>query len=64
MLPYEEALARVLAATPTPKSEQVAFGNADERILAESVASPIDLPPFDNSAMDGYAVREIGRAHV
>jgi len=57
MLQYEEALARVLAAIPTPKSEQVAFGNADERILAESVASPIDLPPFDNSAMDGYAVR-------
>jgi molybdopterin molybdotransferase len=30
---------------------------ADGRILAEQVRSPIDLPPFDNSAMDGYAVR-------
>src|SRR3989440_12504442 len=26
-------------------------------VLAEDVASPIDLPPWDNSAMDGYAVR-------
>src|SRR5437899_11272783 len=28
-----------------------------DRVLAEDVASPIDLPPWDNSAMDGYAVR-------
>jgi len=28
-----------------------------DAVLAEDVASPIDLPPWDNSAMDGYAVR-------
>src|SRR5882762_1333326 len=28
-----------------------------DRVLAENVTSPIDLPPWDNSAMDGYAVR-------
>jgi molybdopterin molybdotransferase len=30
---------------------------ADGRVLAEDIAAPIDLPPFDNSAVDGYAVR-------
>jgi molybdopterin molybdotransferase len=57
MLEYEEALARVLAAVPAPVSEQIDLGDADGRILAQEVLSPIDLPPFDNSAMDGYAVR-------
>src|SRR5438034_10775582 len=33
-----------------------------DRVLAEDVKSPIDLPAWDNSAMDGYAAREIGRA--
>jgi molybdenum cofactor synthesis domain len=57
MLEYEEALARVLAAVPAPKVERITFADADGRILAQDIASPIDLPPFDNSAMDGYAVR-------
>jgi len=37
--------------------ERVALNAADGRVLAESVAAPLDLPPFDNSAVDGYAVR-------
>jgi molybdopterin molybdotransferase len=57
MLEYEEALASVLSAVPAPISEQVALADADGRIVAEQIPSPIDLPPFDNSAMDGYAVR-------
>jgi molybdopterin molybdotransferase len=57
MLEYEEALARVLAAVPSPASEPIALADADGRILAQDIVSPIDLPPFDNSAMDGYAVR-------
>lgn len=57
MLEYEEALTRVLAAVPTAASERIALAEADGRIIAEQVLSPIALPPFDNSAMDGYAVR-------
>ena len=37
--------------------EQVGLHEADGRVLAEDVLAPIDLPPFDNSAVDGYAVR-------
>jgi molybdopterin molybdotransferase len=35
----------------------VALRDADGRVLAEPVRAPIDLPPFDNAAVDGYAVR-------
>jgi molybdopterin molybdotransferase len=56
MLQYEEALARVLAAVPPAASERIPLNEADHRILAEQILAPIDLPPFDNSAMDGYAV--------
>jgi molybdopterin molybdotransferase len=57
MLEFEEALARVLVAVPAPTSETVSLESAAGRIAAERVLSPIDLPLFDNSAMDGYAVR-------
>ena len=51
-----EARARVLAATRPLGAEEVALGDALGRVLGEDVASPHDLPPFDASAMDGYAV--------
>ena len=57
MLAFEEALARVLAAVPAPRAETVSLSEAAGRVLAEQIRSPIDLPIFDNSAMDGYAVR-------
>ncbi len=57
MLELEEALRRILAAIPQPVSESVALTEAHGRVLAEQVWSPLDLPVFDNSAMDGYAVR-------
>ncbi len=37
--------------------ETVPLAEADGRVLAQSVEAPVDLPPFDNSAVDGYAVR-------
>jgi molybdopterin molybdotransferase len=37
--------------------ERVALGDAPGRIVAQDVPSAVDLPPFDRSAMDGYAVR-------
>jgi molybdopterin molybdotransferase len=57
MLDFEEALARVLAAAPAPISESVSLSEASGRVLTEEIRAPIDLPIFDNSAMDGYAVR-------
>lgn len=37
--------------------ERIALGDALDRTLAADVESPLDIPPWDNSAMDGYAVR-------
>lgn len=57
MLHYEEAVSRILADIPAPTPEPVPLSAADGRVLAQDVLSAIDLPPFDNSSMDGYAVR-------
>src|SRR6185503_4936647 len=43
--------------TPVAETETVSLKNAHGRVLAADVVAPIDLPPFDNSAVDGYAVR-------
>jgi molybdopterin molybdotransferase len=42
---------------PVAETEQAALGDAGGRVLAADVIAPIDLPPFDNSAVDGFAVR-------
>lgn len=56
--PLDEALAELLArATPLGRSESVATCDADGRVLSSDVISRIDVPAFDNSAMDGYALR-------
>ena len=58
-LSVEEALDRVLAAcTPLPVS-QLPVSEAVGRALAAGVASRVDHPPWDNSAMDGFAVRAV-----
>jgi molybdopterin molybdotransferase len=58
MLPLDEARRRLLArATPTD-AERVSLVDAGGRVLVEPVVvAGIDVPGFDNSAMDGYAVR-------
>jgi molybdopterin molybdotransferase len=57
MLSLEEAQARVLATITPLGNEVVALISADGRIAAEDLYAAIDLPCFDNSAMDGFAVR-------
>jgi molybdopterin molybdotransferase len=57
MLQVEEARGRILAAIEPLASETVPLREAAGRVLANDVTAPIDLPPFDNSAMDGYAIR-------
>jgi molybdopterin molybdotransferase len=47
----------MLAAVGALPVESVSLPDALDRVLAESTVSPLDLPPWDNSAMDGYAVR-------
>ena len=42
---------------PVAETESVPLAAARGRVLAADVIAPIDLPPFDNSAVDGYAVR-------
>ena len=56
MLQLEEARERILAAVPVLPREQVSLLDASQRIVAADLTAPIDLPAFDNSAMDGYAV--------
>ena len=43
--------------TPVSETEDVTLAAARGRVLANDIAAPLDLPPFDNSAVDGYAVR-------
>lgn len=60
LLPMEAALQRLLAladAAPIEQTEQVALAEADGRVLAEPLIAGLDLPPWANSAMDGYALR-------
>ena len=58
MLSVDEALGVLLAgAKPVPEIEEIATLEASGRVLARALASTMDVPPMDNSAMDGYAVR-------
>lgn len=60
MLSVEDALARLLSqADPVADIESVDTLEADGRVLATAVIAPIDVPPLDNSQMDGYAIRVI-----
>lgn len=54
----DDALAALLGqARPLAGTEEVATFDADGRVLAEDLVSPLQVPPRDNSSMDGYAVR-------
>jgi molybdopterin molybdotransferase len=54
---YEAALERVLASAGVLGTEHVPLEQARGRATAEDILAPSDLPPFDNSMVDGYAVR-------
>ena len=58
LLSVEDALGRLLAeARPVADAEEVSALDAANRVLARAQRSTMDVPPMDNSAMDGYAVR-------
>ena len=54
-LPVAEAQRRILARVPRLPVERIAIRDALGRVPAEPVISRLDLPPWDNSARDGYA---------
>lgn len=55
--PISAALEALLADVTPVASEEVPLEAAAGRVLAEAVTAQLDVPPFDNSAMDGYALR-------
>ncbi len=58
LLSVDEALAQLLAAAkPVSEVEELPTLRATKRVLARAQRSTMDVPPMDNSAMDGYAVR-------
>ncbi|HVJ91416.1 MAG TPA: gephyrin-like molybdotransferase Glp [Labilithrix sp.] len=58
MLRFEEALTRILAlGAPVLPASRESLEELDGRVLAEDLVSHVDLPRFDYSAMDGYALR-------
>ncbi len=57
MLSYEDALSRLTATTPVLGSNHLSLTDADGLTLAEDITAKLTQPPFDASAMDGYAIR-------
>jgi molybdopterin molybdotransferase len=57
MLPLEEARDRILAAIQPLPVQEIALAEGANRVLAADITASINLPRFDNSAVDGYAVR-------
>lgn len=58
LLSFEQALNNLLSSVSTllPK-ETITLAEANKRVLAEHIYSPLNVPPFNNSAMDGYGIR-------
>ncbi|HEX5805115.1 MAG TPA: gephyrin-like molybdotransferase Glp [Macromonas sp.] len=58
LLPLDEALQALLASVaPLDRQERVSTFDADGRVLAQALVAGLNVPAYDNSAMDGYAVR-------
>src|SRR5690242_1903645 len=57
MISVEEARARILEVVSRLQPETKPLAEALGQVLAEDVFSPLTIPPLDNTAMDGYAVR-------
>jgi len=57
MISVEEALAKILDFIEVLKPEERPLLDCLGQVLAEEIRSEIDIPPLNNSAMDGFAVR-------
>ncbi len=63
MIIFEKAYDEVLKTAQTIGIEQINFMKSVGRVLAEDIKSDINMPPFDKSAMDGYACRHADLAN-
>ena len=58
VIPVDIAAARAVAIVrPLGETERLPLAQALGRVVAAAIRATLDLPPFDNSAMDGYAIR-------
>src|SRR5690242_3581304 len=64
MLRMEDALDRILGSVTALDTAEAALSEVFGMFLAEDTYADIDIPPFDNSAVDGYAVRSSDTAHA
>lgn len=58
LLNVDLALENILSDVKILRPETVPLIDSLDRLIAEDITSPVDLPPFDNSAMDGYAIHQ------
>ncbi|MCB1693876.1 MAG: molybdopterin molybdenumtransferase MoeA, partial [Pseudomonadales bacterium] len=64
LVPVDDAIARLVAsARPVARTARVPLAECVGRVLAEDVASGVNVPPSDNSSMDGYALLVAGTSH-
>lgn len=64
LMPFEKALETMLnAISPITETESIALRDGLGRVLAKDVCSPINVPPHNNSAMDGYAFARTSLEH-
>ncbi|MBG0507660.1 molybdopterin molybdotransferase MoeA [Agrobacterium sp. MOPV5] len=65
LLPVDEAMRRLLeAAVPVTESETLPLAECDGRVLSADLTARLTQPPFDASAMDGYALRSADAAEI
>ena len=61
IITVEEAIELILGSIKPLEPEEIPFLNATGRVLFEDIVSDINVPPLDNSAMDGYEINAIPR---
>ncbi|MEP6895177.1 MAG: gephyrin-like molybdotransferase Glp [Chloroflexota bacterium] len=64
LLSVEQARARILSQFQPVASEAILLTESDNRILAVDIVAADDLPPFDNSSMDGFAIRSVDSSNA
>jgi len=63
MITFEEAYSIVMESVYKTETEAILFNYSSQRILDEDIASDIDMPPFNRSAVDGYACHKADISH-